>query len=263
MDKPGSDASKMDWRPLLPGAPPRRTTNWTALQSSSDSSAAIAPPKQGSRMDWLPVYSDIVMPRIVNLAGASSAVSSGAARLAGTATLVHSVPDLLVQAVINHVGKTTDGDLVVCVCPAFDAIVRLLEQDPSALFKIDPRKLEEIVAASYEKSGYQEVILTPRSGDLGRDVVATKTGLATIRIVDQVKAFAADQVVSAHDVRALVGVLAADVAANKGYVTTSAEFAPRIESDRLLAPLMPTRLELINGRALRERLTRIRLGEKA
>jgi hypothetical protein len=38
-----------------------------------------------------------------------------------------------------------------------------------------------------KKAGFEEVILTPRSGDHGRDVIATKKALGTIRVIDQVK----------------------------------------------------------------------------
>ena len=52
------------------------------------------------------------------------------------------------------------------------------------VFKIDPRKWEEIIAASYEKHGFDEVILTQRSGDFGRDVVAVKRGFWSVRVID-------------------------------------------------------------------------------
>jgi len=46
---------------------------------------------------------------------------------------------------------------------------------------------EEIIAGAYKKAGFDEVTLTPRSGDLGRDVIAIKKGLGSVRVIDQVK----------------------------------------------------------------------------
>jgi restriction system protein len=54
------------------------------------------------------------------------------------------------------------------------------------------------------------VTLTPRSGDYGRDVIAVKRGLGFIRVIDRVKAYKPDHLVTADDVRALMGVLQGD-----------------------------------------------------
>ncbi|MBI2360629.1 MAG: restriction endonuclease [Deltaproteobacteria bacterium] len=70
---------------------------------------------------------------------------------------------------------------------------------------IDWRKLEEIIAGAYEREGWPEVVLTPRSGDRGRNVIATKPGIGSIRIIDQVKAYAPDHPVTADEVRAVLG----------------------------------------------------------
>jgi len=57
------------------------------------------------------------------------------------------------------------------------------------------------------QSGFDEVTLTPRSGDYGRDVIAIKKGIGTIRVIDQVKAYKPGHLVGANDVRALLGAL--------------------------------------------------------
>jgi restriction system protein len=97
------------------------------------------------------------------------------------------------------------------------------------------------------------VTLTPRSGDFGRDVIAVKRGLGTIRIIDQVKAYGPNHLVTADDVRALLGVLQGDKA-SKGFLTTTSDFAPKLRDDILLKPFMPAQLELINGKMLLTRL---------
>lgn len=109
----------------------------------------------------------------------------------------------------------------------------------------------------YHQAGFEEVTLTPRSGDYGRDVIAVKKGLGTVRIIDQVKAYKPSLLVSANDVRALGFVLQADNAA-KGFVTTTSDFAPKIKDDPFISPWIPSRLELINGEKLIQRLIELR-----
>ena len=112
---------------------------------------------------------------------------------------------------------------------------------------------EEIVAGAYHKAGFDEVTLTPRSGDYGRDIIAVKRGLGTIRIIDQVKAYNLNHLVTADDVRALLGVLEGEKA-SKGFLTTTSDFAPRLREDVLIKRFIPDRIELINGNMLLARL---------
>lgn len=161
---------------------------------------------------------------------------------------------ILVQSVVEVLRGTSEGSLITTVRPVWIAVIRALSRDPDALHKLTPRQLEELVAASYEQEGFEEVTLTPRSGDLGRDVIAVKRGFCTVRIIDQVKHYDSNRVVDANDVRALVGVLLSDERATKGFVTTSAKFAPGIESDPFIAKHVPYRLELVDGGSLLSRL---------
>ena len=88
---------------------------------------------------------------------------------------------LTLRAVIDTGERSFDGDLILAVLPAWDEIVRWIENDPDCVLKIDPYKWEQIVAASYERQGFDEVRVTPRSGDFGRDIVAVKRGLYSVR----------------------------------------------------------------------------------
>jgi len=111
-------------------------------------------------------------------------------------------------------------------------------------------------AGAYKRAGFDEVTLTPRSGDYGRDVIAVKAGIGSVRVIDQVKAHKPGHLVTADDVRALMGVLQGD-GASKGFLTTTSDFAPRIKEDPLILPFMPSRLELINGKMLLKRLEQL------
>ena len=145
--------------------------------------------------------------------------------------------------VVERGEKTTEGRLIEAVAlPWFD-IIQLLRNDPSIAFQISPDKWEEIVAGAYRKSGFDEVTLTPRSGDHGRDVIAVKKGLGSVRVIDQVKAYKPGHLVTADDVRALIGVLHGD-GASKGFLTTTSDFAPLLRKDPLILPFIPSRLDL-------------------
>ncbi len=98
------------------------------------------------------------------------------------------------------------------------------------------------------------MILTPRSGDLGRDIIAIKKGFGCVKFIDQVKAYKPGNLVTAEEVRALLGVLQANQSATKGFVTTTSAFAPGIPNDRFIAPFIPFRLELIDKQKLIARL---------
>ncbi len=173
-----------------------------------------------------------------------------------SAVIVVPNVNLLLQTVIIPGGKTQEGLLVKAVSlPWFD-IIELLKNDPSVAFQIPPDKWEEIVAGAYHKAGFDEVTLTPHSGDFGRDVIAIKKGIGSIRVIDQVKAFRQGHLVTANDVRALIGVLHGDKA-SKGFLTTTSDFAPKLEKDPLIIPFIPAQLELINGDKLLRRLQEI------
>ena len=75
-------------------------------------------------------------------------------------------------------------------------------------------------------------------------------------MIDQVKTYKLGHLVTANDAR---GVLIAD-GASKGFLTTTSDFAPRLRKDILLAPIIPSRLELVNGTALFLRLEELAAG---
>ncbi|MGX1320768.1 restriction system protein [Bradyrhizobium sp. USDA 377] len=129
-------------------------------------------------------------------------------------------------------------------------MVRVLGQDWTEAFRVPPEKWEEIVAGAFDRAGYDQVTLTPRSGDFGRDVIAVKNGVGTIKVLGSVKAYKPGHLVKQDDVRALLGVLSGDQTASKAILTTTSDFAPKIKTDPFIKPFLPTRLELMNGNEL-------------
>ena len=152
--------------------------------------------------------------------------------------------------------ETSDGQIVRAVTPPWLQIFHEIERNPELLFEFvnDPWKFEEFIAGAYKQDGW-EVELTPRSGDLGRDVIATKPGHMAIRVLDECKAFSPGHVVTANDVRPLAFAVANDKNASKGFVTTTSKFAPGIAKE--FADLIPYRLQLRDGAALWEWLREI------
>jgi restriction system protein len=165
------------------------------------------------------------------------------------------VGSLLLQTVVNAGDKTREGELIEAVTVPWFQIVKLLENDPSIVFQMDPRRFEEMVAGWYKEYGFDEVTLTPSSGDHGRDVIAVKKGVGSVRLIDSVKRYGPNHLVDANDVRALLGVLHGDLNATKGIVTTSSDFAPRLLDDPAIKAQVPYRLELVNGPELLKRLS--------
>jgi restriction system protein len=201
-------------------------------------------------------------PHCGSMARAFSVTASGGIVVGGSADVsftygVVTQAGLLLQAVVVPGKNASEGRIIESIEPAWFEIARLMQSDPSVIYQIDDRKWEEIIAGAYKKAGYEEVILTPRSGDHGRDVIAVKQGLWTIRIIDQVKAYKPGHLVPANDVRALIGVLLSDQSATKGLVTTTSDFAPKIQDDPFIKPHIPYRLQLINGSELVKRLNEL------
>jgi restriction system protein len=155
-------------------------------------------------------------------------------------------PELLIQISYVEIGsKTSEGEIVSACDLPWRIIAGFLKDGDEyvRLLANSPRKLEELIAAAYAKDGF-DVVLTPRSGDGGKDIVATKKGHFQLRIIDQVKAYSPGTLVTHDDVRNMIGVLALDQGANKGIITTTSRFQPQVKTSPEFVRLMPTRLQL-------------------
>jgi restriction system protein len=157
---------------------------------------------------------------------------------------------LTISSLIIPEAKTHEGILVKSTAHIWAEIVERLGKDWSVAGELNSRQWEELVAGAFQKAGFDEVILTPQSGDHGRDVIAKKKGIGSIKILGSVKANKPGNLVSYDDVRALIGVITAERDVSKGIITTTSDFPPKIIEDPNIAPFLPTRLELMNGVAL-------------
>jgi restriction system protein len=167
-----------------------------------------------------------------------------------------TIATLVLQGLIVPESKVSEGVLIKSTSAVWIEIAKMLGRDASLFAQLSPTQLEELVAGAYERAGYQ-VILTPRSGDYGRDVIATSSGVGLIKILGSVKRYAPDHLVTAESCRSLMGVVAADPKASKGIITTTSDFAPMVRTDPSIAPFLPTRLELMNGEELQKWLVEL------
>jgi restriction system protein len=160
-------------------------------------------------------------------------------------SLTDATPEFTVKALLQFGDTVTEGRVVASVTFAWKRVLDLIQADPTAIYEIDGFKWEEIIAGAYEESRlFDEVILTPRSGDRGRDVIAIKHGQFSIRIVDQMKARQPGHVVTADEVRSMLGVVLTQRDVSKGLITTTSAFAPRLLDDQDIKAHVPYRLEL-------------------
>ena len=171
-------------------------------------------------------------------------------------TAVVAPPELLLGIELTVQGdRHDDGVIIIAVTPVWRHFLDELASNPAALAQLHWRQMEELVAGAYREAGWA-VTLTPRSDDRGRDVVAARSDIGTtIRLLDQVKAYAPGHRVNADEVRAMYGVLTLDQRASKAVVTTTATFAPGVYQE--FAAVMPERLELRDGYQLQAWLQRI------
>jgi restriction system protein len=156
-----------------------------------------------------------------------------------------------VASIIVSGGKTAHGTLVKATAAVWRDIVARLGADWSVALQYTSRQWEEIIAGTFKRLGFDEVTLTPRSGDHGRDVIAVSAGFFSQKVIVSMKANAPGKLVSYDDVRALLGVMSGERDVTKGMLTTTSDFPPNIRKDPFIAPFLPTRLELVNGDGLR------------
>jgi restriction system protein len=152
-------------------------------------------------------------------------------------------PHIVLHSLIIPGERTDEGQLVEGVGKLWFEILRRFRDNPDRMYEIDWREWEEIVAGAYKTGGWETVILTPRSGDKGRDVIATRGDWGQLRflLLDQVKAYGPSQLIGPDEVRQMAGVLLLEPAATKAIITTTSDFTPgAIEVANRLTP----RLEL-------------------
>jgi len=98
--------------------------------------------------------------------------------------------------------------------------------DPSLLREILPRDFEYFVAEIIEKLGFSNVTVTPRSGDGGRDIIATKkVNDIPLLFAFECKKYSKQLKIHLETMRALLGTVAfSESKANVGVLVTTSSF---------------------------------------
>jgi restriction system protein len=161
---------------------------------------------------------------------------------------VRNLATLTSTAILIPESQTAHGLLVKSYGTTWVEVARYLGNDWSVISQIEPRTWEEILAGALHKEGFK-VTLTPRSGDHGRDVIAEKGGVGSMRLVGSMKAYGPNHLVTREHVHEMLGVVNAE-RATKGMIVTTSDFAPRILEAPGLQNEVPYRLELMNGAQL-------------
>jgi hypothetical protein len=81
---------------------------------------------------------------------------------------------LRVSSIIIPERRTNEGILIRSTGALWAELANQLGADWSVALELTPTQWEEMVAGAFKKAGYDDVTLTPRSRDRGRDVIATQ-----------------------------------------------------------------------------------------
>jgi restriction system protein len=105
------------------------------------------------------------------------------------------------------------------------AMVEALKKHPKDVFRLSPRKFEELIAELLDDMGY-EVTLAKATRDGGKDILASmKTECGDFLCLVEAKRNRADRKIGVSLVRALYGTLC-DFKATSGMLVTTSSFSP-------------------------------------
>jgi hypothetical protein len=113
--------------------------------------------------------------------------------------------------------------------------IKLFDQilnDPNLMRGMDPREFENLIAELMYKSGFENIIVTPRSNDKGRDILATKTVCdIPIMFAFECKRYSPENKIKPEIMRALLGTISHhQTRANKGVLVTTSSFSREAKS---------------------------------
>jgi restriction system protein len=199
--------------------------------------------------------------------------AAAAAVLASTTSLPETPPSALtrlpalsISSLIIPERNVPEGVLIRSVSALWYELVQRLCSDWSVAYQLTPRQFEELIAGvlrNDKEVKFDDVILTPGSGDYGRDVIAIKNGRHALKLIASVKRDTPPNLVEYDEILSLIGVLnSGELNASKGLITTTSDFPPRVKEHPSIKPLLPTRLQLMNGEELQQWLAEFAAASK-
>jgi|SRR3982751_2605742 len=119
--------------------------------------------------------------------------------------------------------------------------LRLLDQAlrfPELMRNLSALEFEQFVATLIDKLGFENVVITPRSGDQGRDIIAVKrvSGIPVL-FAFECKRYGPDKPIGVELLRALLGTIShGPTKANKGILVTTSRFTSGARKFMLTEP---------------------------
>ena len=105
-------------------------------------------------------------------------------------------------------------------------LIAKIMRSPHEVRNITPRQFEEFVAETLNQLGFRDIILTPRSRDGGKDVIAShEINGIPLAFYFECKQYSESNKIQLDTLRALLGTMAHDARnANKGVLVTTSTF---------------------------------------
>jgi energy-coupling factor transporter ATP-binding protein EcfA2 len=222
--------------------PPRTEVEWVDLESTSDPSAAVRLALQRIRqsklrnrvvvvLNGVDVFSakqlEETFNQFYNWKIVSNVIAIGQARkkLRRTSEIHLTLPSGKLYGLKD---QTPSRRILETVAPriitANDDLIMNLKRQPGDLYKISPRKFEEVIADLLTDMG-MEVELTPATRDGGKDILAyMNTELGRFLTLVEAKQHNKSRPVGVSLVRSLYGTLI-DHQATSGMLVTTSRFA--------------------------------------
>lgn len=152
--------------------------------------------------------------------------------------IVKSAQNFSYSGLVGIDGKPLDKEIQKSIVSDIrfvnDDLLKRIDQDPSLLYKIPPRKFEEVIAEIFNRKGYS-VKLTQATRDGGKDIYAAqKNSFGSFLYIVECKKYSPDRPVGVELVRQLFGVLQAERATAGLLVTTSYFSTPAKEFQKEL-----------------------------
>ena len=154
---------------------------------------------------------------------------------------------LLPSNLVSVIEEVRDGQVIKADKEEFTRFIQHLSIDYEILLRMSPRDFERAIAAVYSRTGrFDRVILTPASGDEGRDIVLESSRWGSKRMVVELKRYRRNKI-SAEAVNALIGVLTGEEVGSRAAFITTSTFAPRLSQHRSIRKAIDNHsLELLN-----------------
>lgn len=105
-------------------------------------------------------------------------------------------------------------------------LIAMILRSPNEVRNLTPRQFEEFVADVLAQLGFTDIVLTPRSGDGGKDVIASnKINGIPLAFYFECKKYAEGNKIQLDTLRALLGTMAHEsTQVNKGVLVTTSTF---------------------------------------